>query len=79
MGESLIVDRDHKLIALIFPDADVVKREKLTEEDVMKLFESHRKVINNKLPNYMNIGGIEIHSDEFEKTPKRSIRRYLYK
>jgi long-chain acyl-CoA synthetase len=79
VAESLIVDRDHKLTALVFPDADVVKREKLSEDDLMKLFEHHRKTINHKLPKYINISSVEIHPEEFDKTPKKSIKRYLYK
>ena len=78
VSESLVVHRGDKLVALVFPDAEVVKKENLTDDALMKILKHYQKVLNHKLPKYMNISAIEIHSDEFVKTPKRSIKRFLY-
>ncbi len=79
IGESLIVQReDDKLVVLIYPDADVVEANKLATEDLQNLFRQHLKEINAVVPSYMNISKFEIHPEEFVKTPKRSIKRYLY-
>lgn len=79
VAESVVVNRNDKLVAMVFPDSEVVKREKISEKELIKIFEHHRKVMNHKLPKYMNVSAIELHPEEFVKTPKRSIKRYLYK
>ncbi len=79
VAESLIVQRGgDKLVALIYPDAEVVTSNKLMEEDLQNMFKLYLKEINASVPAYMNISKFEIHPEEFAKTPKRSIRRYLY-
>lgn len=79
IAESIVVHRDNKLIALVSPDAEIIKKNKISESDLSKLLKQHQKVLNNKLPKYINISAIEIHAEEFERTPKKSIKRYLYK
>ena len=79
IAESLVVHRDNKLVALIFPDTEIIKKNNISESDLLKLLKNHQKVLNNKLPKYMNISTIEIHEKEFSRTPKKSIKRYLYK
>lgn len=79
VAESLVVDRGGKLVALVYPDPDIVKKEKLSEEDITKLLLHHKKSLNHKLPKYMNISTMEIHPEEFVKTPKRNVKRFLYK
>ncbi len=79
VAEALVVSRDDKLVALVFPDAETVKKEKLSEDDLSKILKHHQKTLNHKLPKYMNIASIEVHPEEFVKTPKKSIKRYLYK
>ncbi len=79
VAESLVVHRDNKLVALVFPDAEIVRKKKLSDSDLIKLMKQHQKVLNQRLPKYMNISSIEIVSDEFVKTPKKNIKRYLYK
>lgn len=78
VGESLVIQRDNKLIALIYPDEDVVKRDNLKEEDIKNLFRKHIQHLNHKLPKFMNVSSFFIQEIEFIKTPKRSIKRYLY-
>ncbi len=78
VSESLVVDRNDKLIALIHPDPETVEKHKLSENDLNQLFEQHRKELNNRLPSYMHVSAMEMHKEEFEKTPKRSIKRFVY-
>jgi len=78
VGESLIVLRDDKLVALIYPDADVVESNKIDAEELQNMYQQYLKEINSSVPAYMNISKFEIHSEEFIKTPKRSIKRFLY-
>jgi long-chain acyl-CoA synthetase len=76
--ESVVISEDNKLIVLIFPDYDQIKNENLTEDQVMAVLEETRKEVNEKLPDYMSVSKFRIHPEEFVKTPKRSIKRYLY-
>jgi long-chain acyl-CoA synthetase len=76
--ESVVVDRNDKLVALIYPDAEVVEKNSIDEAQLAHMFEHYRKEVNERVPAYMQIAKIEVHNEEFEKTPKRSIKRYLY-
>jgi long-chain acyl-CoA synthetase len=78
VAEVLVVQRKEKLVALVYPDKEYVEREKLTEDEIRELMEQNRKNVNSHLPQYINISSVELRSVEFEKTPKRSIRRFLY-
>lgn len=77
--ESVVVQRGDKLAALVHPDFEEAKTMGLSTDDLQKLMEENRTTINSELPAYSKITEIEIHEDEFEKTPKKSIKRYLYK
>lgn len=77
--ESVVVQRGDKLAALVHPDFEEAKTMGLSTDDLQKLMEENRITINAELPAYSKITEIEIHEDEFEKTPKKSIKRYLYK
>ncbi|HEY5471327.1 MAG TPA: AMP-binding protein [Bacteroidales bacterium] len=76
--ESVVISVDNKLIALIFPDYEMMKRDNISEEQLLSVFEVTRKEVNERLPEFMAISKFRIHSEEFAKTPKRSIKRYLY-
>ena len=76
--ESIVVQRDTKLVALVHPDLDEAKQLGLSDEDLKSIMEQNRNGLNQQLPAYEKISDIEIHKEEFEKTPKRSIKRYLY-
>jgi len=78
VGESLIVHRDNKLVALIYPDFETVEKENILPDELIKIYDHHKKVINHKLPGYMNISAVELQNEEFLKTPKKSIKRFLY-
>ena len=79
VAESLVVDRSGKLVALIVPDYEAGKSDGLTGEQVRKSLDDSRKTINEQLPNYSQLSKMEYRSEPFEKTPKKSIRRFLYK
>lgn len=77
--ESVVVQRDGKLVGLVHPDFDEVHAMGLSQDDMQSLMEENRVQVNANLPVYCKIAAIEIHDEEFEKTPKKSIKRYLYK
>lgn len=78
VAESLVIEREGKLVALVYPDAEAMKQNKVTKETLNKIINETRKTINQQLPAYSQIARIQIHEEEFEKTPKRSIKRFLY-
>ena len=76
--ESIVVQRDSKLVALVHPDQDEAKNLGLTHEDLQGIMEQNLLTINQQLPAYEKLSEIVIHDEEFAKTPKKSIKRYLY-
>lgn len=78
VAESLVVKRDGRLVALIFPDEDVMKDMKLTQKELLQKLEDYRKELNKHFPSYMAVSKMVIHPEPFEKTPKQSIKRFLY-
>jgi long-chain acyl-CoA synthetase len=76
--ESVVVQRNEKLVALIFPDYDEAKSMGLSNDDLLKIMEQNRVEINQTLPAYCKITAIELREEEFAKTPKKSIKRFLY-
>ena len=78
VNECLIVQRKNKLVALVYPDMDEVSNMGLTNPDVETIMEQNLKELNNTLPAYCKIAEIKIHDEEFAKTPKKSIKRYMY-
>ena len=78
IAESLVIEREGKLVALVYPDAEAMKQNKISREALLKIIHETRKQINQQIPAYSQIARIEIHDEEFEKTPKRSIKRFLY-
>ena len=76
--ESIVVQRDTKLVALVHPDLDEARSLGFTKEDLQGIMEQNRNGLNQSLPVYEKISEIEIYEEEFAKTPKKSIKRYLY-
>ena len=77
--DALKASGDRKLVALVYPDYDAGKSAGLNQHQVLAHLEDDRKKINEMLPGYSQVAKLEIRTEEFEKTPKRSIRRGLYK
>ena len=76
--ESVVVQREDKLVALVYPDFDEAKNMGFSRDDLESIMEQNRNEINVSLPVYSKISAISIQDEEFEKTPKKSIKRYLY-
>jgi long-chain acyl-CoA synthetase len=76
--ESVVISVDNKLIALVFPDYEMMKRDNITEAQLTEILEKTRKEVNERLPEFMAVSKFRIHPEEFAKTPKRSIKRFLY-
>lgn len=79
VNESIVVQRGEKLVALIYPDYDEAKRDGLDENGLRAAMEQNRKDINTMVASYERISAVELYETEFEKTPKRSIKRFMYK
>ena len=77
VSESLVIQRGDKLVALVYPDKDEVVS--FSKKELANIMEQNRQEVNNTLPVYSRISAIELQEVEFEKTPKKSIKRYLYK
>ncbi len=77
--ESIVVQRENKLVALVHPDLDEARSMNFSKKDLEDVMEQNRNTMNQMLPAYEKISEMEIYEEEFEKTPKKSIKRYLYK
>ncbi len=78
IAESVVIMEDNKLVALVYPDFEQMKKDGIQENQLVEIYEKTRKEINERLPGYMNISRIRIRDEEFVKTPKRNIKRFLY-
>jgi len=76
--ESVVIEKNNKLIALVYPDLEQVDSDKIDEIRLIEIMEENRKEVNQSIAKYMQISKIKIYPEEFEKTPKRSIKRFLY-
>ena len=77
VGESLIVEREGKLVALVFPDETLTKR--MTLEEIQQIMKANLDKLNHLIPSYSKVSNIEVQDKPFEHTPKKSIKRFLYK
>ncbi len=78
VAESLVVQRNGKLIALIVPDEEVVKALQLSDKGLEEKLEHYRKELNKHFPSYMSVSRMHLHKEPFAKTPKQSIKRFMY-
>jgi long-chain acyl-CoA synthetase len=78
VAETVVIMEDNKLVALICPDNDAVKKDNLSEDQLLTILDQTRKTVNERLPDFMAVSKFRIHREEFAKTPKRSIKRFLY-
>lgn len=77
--ESIVIQKGDKLVGLVFPDYEEAKNMGLSNEDIEKVMEENRNALNAIMPAYCKISAIKLKEEEFAKTPKKSIKRYLYK
>ena len=78
VSESLVVQRGNKLVALVYPDFEAMDQSRLTAEMMPQVMEKVRQQLNRLTAPYERVDEIQLRASEFEKTPKRSIKRYLY-
>lgn len=78
VSESVVIQENDKLVGLVCPDKDEAESIGLTRTDLEAVMEQNRLQLNNVMPAYCKLSAIRLHDEEFEKTPKKSIKRYLY-
>lgn len=78
VSESVVIQANDKLVGLVCPDLDEANSIGLSRSDIEEVMEQNRLQLNNELPAYSKLSAIRLHDEEFEKTPKKSIKRYLY-
>ena len=78
VAESVVVQKGDKLIALVHPDYDEAQTLNLGNKELADIMEQNRQELNSMIPAYSKVSEIRIHEEEFEKTPKKSIKRFLY-
>lgn len=76
--ESIMIQKGNRFYGLVYPAEELVRKDGLTPLQLAEIMEQNRRELNSELPNYSQLSGIKIVDKEFEKTPKRSIKRYLY-
>ncbi len=76
--ESVVISEEHKLVALVYPDYEQLNNAGITEANLDATLETIRKDVNNHFPDFMAVYKFRVHPEEFVKTPKKSIKRYLY-
>ena len=79
IDECVVVQRGDKLVGLVYTSDDTLKRHGMTRADFENQLDRYRHHINRMLPNFCALSALESRNEEFEKTPKRNIRRFLYK
>ena len=78
VSESIVIQEGEKLVGLVHPDYDEAQSLGLNKEDIASIMEQNRQQLNEIMPAYSKISAMRIHEEEFEKTPKKSIKRFLY-
>ena len=78
IAESLVVLRDFKLVALVYPDIAVMEEGQISRDKLTQIMNENKNLLNKSVAQYEKISTIEIVNTEFEKTPKKSIKRFLY-
>ncbi len=76
--EAIVISEDDKLVGLVYPDYEALRTAGIGEDGIAAALDEIRKDVNNRLPDYMAVTRFRVHPEEFAKTPKRSIKRYLY-
>ena len=78
VAESVVIQKGEKIYGLVYPDMEACQKQGMTAEAIADLMETNRQTLNRQLPAYEQIAGIKVMKEEFEKTPKKSIKRFLY-
>jgi len=78
VSETLVIQKQEKLIGLVYPDWERAEKEGLSEHDLQTIMKNQLESFNQQLPNYSKLSEISLQRESFEKTPKQSIKRFLY-
>lgn len=78
VAESLVILKENKLVALVYPDNEEAFANGMSAQDLAGAMEANRQELNKQLPNYAQISKFKLYPEEFEKTSKKSIKRFLY-
>lgn len=78
VAESIVIQKEDKLVALIYPDFDQAFKDGVADSQIPAIMEQNRTQLNTQLPAYSQMASVKIYNEEFEKTPKKSIKRFLY-
>ena len=78
VSECIVVQRGDKIVGLVYPDFDEAKEMGFSQSDLQEIMEQNRLELNNMLPSFCHLSAIELRDEEFAKSPKKSIKRYLY-
>lgn len=78
VSESVVIQEGEKLVGLVYPDYEAANEKGYNNDNIMEIMEENKQLLNAILPSYCRLNTIELHEEEFAKTPKRSIKRYLY-
>jgi long-chain acyl-CoA synthetase len=78
ISESLVVKKQDKLVALVYPEWELAEKEGISEQELQKIMKEHLETFNQQIPQYSRLSEIRLQKENFEKTPKQSIKRYLY-
>ena len=78
VAESVVIQKGDKLIGLVYPDFDEAFRDGVADSQIPAIMEQNRTQLNTQLPAYSQVSAVKIYNEEFEKTPKKSIKRFLY-
>lgn len=78
VSECVVVERDGKLVAKVYPDHEALKEHHIKTENLPDVMEENRKKLNADLPRYEQVTAFEMVDEEFEKTPKKNIKRFKY-
>jgi len=78
VAESLVIQKQDKLIGLVYPDKEQTQKEGLSEHDIVNIMKNNLETLNQRIPNYCKLSEIRLQQEVFEKTPKMSIKRFLY-
>ena len=78
VAECVVAERKGKLVAMVYPDLEAMEADKINKDDLPQLMEANRIAVNAELPKYEQVSSVELVEEEFEKTPKKNIKRYKY-
>lgn len=78
VSESVVIQEGEKLVGLVYPDYEAANEKGYNNDNLMEIMEENKQLLNAILPSYCRLNAIELNEEEFAKTPKRSIKRYLY-